>query len=214
MLHHIESNLCTQFTSDQFEMSRAKQAFRLGQISALMVTEDDRSEGIVEIGLDGDCVPVESTLAFDDIPQDDDEAFRRAFPLLHSPNGVDDAFEEKSPRALANITRSVKETPKASGPSGFVSPNFAKQTGFAATEPSRIMSTPVVTPRIAPGASEGIHRSVLPPEIENLAMKDKRDVMVLRDYAGNFFDPTSPSFNPEIYRNVIGKYKCPYPGCG
>ena len=208
-MDHIERDQCTGISSDEFETSRAKQAYRLGRISALIVTEDDRSEGVIDT--EPGCAPVESALAFDDIPQDDEEAFRLAFPALRSPDVPDETFEKKVPKAPVDIAKAVREVPKASGPAS----QSLKNVGSTVSERGRISTdTPAFSAKIAAEFFEEARKYNLPADIHGLALNDKSNVPILKDHAGNILDTTSPSFNPERFRNVIGKYKCPYPGCG
>ena len=231
MLDHIEKNQCPNISAEEFEKSRAKQAYRLGKISALMITEDDRPEPPLDPGAER--YAVKSALAFDEIPIDDDEAFRRAFAQKDQDDEQDKVTEKtKIPVAPVNIARSAVapqslKVPEPS-PETPTKKSWATVVGQQAC-PSKI-GTPVqsvVTKPVRPSTVVTPIQSAkavtqmyadsrftsLPRELAMLK-PDKDSVIILKDREGNILDTKSPTFDPERFKNVIGSYKCPYPGCG
>ena len=203
-MEHIESNRCGQISADDFDRSRALQAFNLARVSAMMVQDDERDFSMMGSEA-GDDSSVGGVPLMDMIDSDDDEAmFDQAFPALADLGKV-------KPTKVFEVATTAKEARVrvASGPGvGTAWPALGSAKSEQPTSPP--WSIPSVS-KLFPIAPPN---PVVPRAIEDLTTNDSATVLQLKDSSGSILDTRSPDFNPHKFLNAIDKFACPYPSCG
>lgn len=203
-MEHIESNRCGQISADDFDRSRALQAYNLARVSAMIVREDERDFSMM--GSEFGDESIEGGVALlDCVDSDDDEAvFDQAFPALA------DVGKTKTKKEVETATK-VEEARVgvATGPDvGTAWPAL----GSAKVE--QPTSSPWLTPSVSKLFPNAPPNPIVPRVVEDLTVKDRDTVLQLRDSSGSILDTRSPDFNPHKFLNAIDKFACPYPTCG
>ena len=210
LVNHIEQNLCSKITKDQFQRSRAMQALVVAHMSALAVPEED--ESILDLG-EPDIGGSPGGVALNQevlVPENVGRTLDNVYPAL--PN------TQKTPAHSGDQTN---QTP------GAVSTGASQREGIGAWSASAASAASMLFPNAtsanrsrAAGDAEGStnqKQRFTEDQIAELVIGGSDTVSRLALPGGasvEAIDPDSYKFDPDAFRNVLGNYVCPHANCG
>ena len=203
LVNHIEKDLCSKITKQHFQRSRAMQALVVAHMSSLGVPEEDDSLldlGDTDIGGSPGGVPISQEVL---VPENAGGTFAASFPALTSTKKAESEVGQRETET------SQPAAPVQGGGSSVWGQETAK-TLFPEAKPSD--QYPDV---------EKLSRNITKQRYTN----DKLAELVLgkSDTVSNLrlpngatleaIDPKSPKYDPEAFKNVLGRYVCPHANC-
>lgn len=244
LIDHIEKNTCRSISIDQFERYRAVHAIREAHLSTLNgreETEDedvplmDDTESMTETSIGGVTLEPET----DHFGPDDDER-EVQYPTL-APNAVPTPqFGPGGPSALPLPTstatgkgKSYADKAKANLESA--TPSEAPSTPVTSKKVIQVsMDSPPGERKFPAWTTQAPGTRILFPENKSRELdpnkpQDVQEMMTrmlvgqvksspglkfLNGQSVEAINPQSPEFNPDGFIDPLGRWKCPYPGCG
>jgi len=238
LIDHIEKNTCKSISIDQFERYRAVHAIKEAHISTLsddyVEDEDvpimDDTASLAETSIGGVDLKSEDHLG----PDEEEDAFQ--FPTLAPhvvpvpcmgpggpmpqvlpvraapPKGLSYADKAKAnlDQAKVNLTSAALAAAQIKMDSP---PGQRKFPAWTTPEPGATALFPENKDRyIDPSKPRDVQEI-----ITRMLVGQQRASPVLKFMNGltvDAIDPTSPKFNPDGFIDPLGRWKCPYPGCG
>ena len=186
------------------ERHRSKHVKKIEIISALIGRGDDNPDSFDFEARDSAAGGV--LLENDEPPgeEDDEEAFNRAFPSLiqtkSPPSEADTDLIEMVKKTAIEQQSDLNEWPAL----GETKPEESRSAWGIGSIQTATRMFPLS--RVSGGKST--------TELKDIVIGHKDTALRLSDKDGDVLDTHSHKYNPETFRNVMDRYKCPYPACG
>ena len=188
-----------------FDRHRTEQKKKLERISTLMAQGDENADSFESEA--GDSVAGGVYLESDGFPEDEEEAFKRAFPSLVQ---TDPAISE-SDDDLVEMVEKTKIEEKS------VLDEWPPLGEMKRSKPESAwgMSSLSTASKLFPIARLSSKDSPESPDnLQDIVIGHKDTAIKLSDEDGNVLDVRSHTYNPEKFKNAMNRFRCPYPGCG
>ena len=203
LVNHIEKDLCSKITKQHFQRSRAMQALVVAHMSSLGVPEEDDSLldlGEADIGGSPGGVPISQEVL---VPENAGGTFAASFPALASTKKAESEMDQKE---------NEDEQP--------VAPVPGAETGVWGQETAKALF-PEAKPSDQYPDVEKLSRNITKQrythdKLAELVLGKSDTVSNLRLPNGaslEAIDPKSPKYDPEAFKNVLGRYVCPHANC-
>ncbi|MCJ1478882.1 hypothetical protein MMC13_007566 [Lambiella insularis] len=235
LIDHIEKNKCISISVQQFERYRAVNALRDAHLSAL--------EGDEEDDVDAPFIGSEATdtVGGVEIPFEKEEDYVVSFPSLapaakktgNEPNtigrpplavGVDTTANVSTLHSGKSLYPEASDRKGASGRKSddpLVLPKEQEKTSAWTNSAS-------ASKKLFPKSQKQEMQQAVDPNGQGAPRYSHQALADMVTGSASFspglcfangepveaINPQSPHFNPEAFRDVLGRYKCPYPRCG
>ncbi|MCJ1376943.1 hypothetical protein MMC17_000033 [Xylographa soralifera] len=240
LIDHIEKNKCMRISVDQFERYRASHAIKNAQLTSLGIDEDEETlftvvpdaesvggvDLVTENGEDEDELG-SLTIATNEVAIQESEhgsrttmasvlasqadangcpSIRRMSISLQSEEfpALGGASERKTAGALASTQAGPKIKIPAWSTPGSTSHKVIVETA---------KHNPRNTKQNIPTGTTRYSHPVL-TDMTTGSVQTKSGLTFSNGEPVEAIDPTSPNYNPDAFKTVLGTWKCPYPRCG
>ena len=203
LVNHIEKDLCSKITKQHFQRSRAMQALVVAHMSSLGVPEEDDSLldlGEADMGGSSGGVLISQEAL---VPENAGGTFAASFPALASNKKAESDASQKD-------TETQQDAASIEGGGTGVWGQETSKTLFPEAKPSdqypdvEKLSRNITKQRYT---NEKLAELVLGKSdtVSNLRLPNGASVEAI--------DPQSPKYDPEAFKNVLGRYVCPHANC-